>query len=391
MGHHHRNNLLETEVNLLAELEPCAAKRQKIVPRIDLPAELDEGAASTRKPEPAGEGEVYGKRLIDGFDGVLADLDGVVYTGPQAIDGATEALDRLAGEGKSLAYVTNNASRSSEEVAAHLRELGAPATAEQVFGSALAGAELLAGTVEAGASVLVVGSRILADSVRSQGLVVVPSSDDRPDAVIQGFSPELGWKDLAEAAYAITAGATWVATNLDMTLPQERGFAPGNGSLVAAVAAATGKAPLVAGKPEAALFETAARHSSVKRPVVVGDRLDTDILGGNRAGMATVLVLTGVDSVQTALVAPVDERPSYVIRSLRELYEEYPAVTAEDGAYSCAGAVARVSGSVLSINGPEDDLNSWRAACAAWWAAHADTAPAAKPEIVFTPVLRQPG
>lgn len=323
------------------------------------------------------------RRLIDGFDGVLADLDGVVYTGSTAIDGATDALDKLAGEGKSLAYVTNNASRSPEEVAAHLRDLGAPATAEQVFGSALAGAELLAGEVAEGAAVLVVGSQILADSVRAQGLVVVPTSDDRPDAVIQGFSPALSWKDLAEAAYAITAGAIWVATNMDMTLPQERGFAPGNGSLVAAVAAATGKSPLVAGKPEAALFETAARHSGVERALVVGDRLDTDILGGNRAGMATVLVLTGVDSVQTALAARLDERPNYLIRSLGELYEEYPAITADDGAYSCGAAVARVSGSTVSITGREDDLNSWRAACAAWWAAHPDVTPDAAPEIVF--------
>ena len=168
-------------------------------------------------------------RLIDGFDGVLADLDGVVYTGPRVIEHAIEALDQLAGEGKSLAYVTNNASRSPEEVATHLRELGAPATAEQVFGSALAGVELLAGEVAAGASVLVVGSQFLADSVRAQGFVVVHTSDDRPDAVIQGFSPALGWKDLAEAAYAVTAGAAWVATNTDMTLPQVRGFAPGNG------------------------------------------------------------------------------------------------------------------------------------------------------------------
>lgn len=326
------------------------------------------------------------KRLIDGFDGVLADLDGVVYAGPWAIDGATEALDKLAGEGKSLAYVTNNASRSSEEVAAHLRELGAPATTEQVFGSALAGAELLAGEVAAGASVLVIGSEILADSVRAQGLVVVPTADDRPDAVIQGFSPALGWKDLAEAAYAITAGATWVTTNMDMTLPQERGFAPGNGSLVAAVAAATGKSPLVAGKPEAALFETAARHSGVKRALVVGDRLDTDILGGNRARMATVLVLTGVDSVQTALAARLDERPSYLIGSLGELYEEYPAITADGGAYSCGDAVARVSGSTVSISGPNDDLNSWRAACAAWWAAHPDMTPNTAPEVVFATV-----
>lgn len=322
-------------------------------------------------------------RLIDNFDGVLADLDGVVYTGPRAIDGATEALDKLAGEGKSLAYVTNNASRSPEEVAAHLRELGAPATAEQVFGSALAGAELLARQVPAGATVLVVGSQILADSVRKQGLVVVSASEGQPDAVIQGFSPNLGWRDLAEASYAIQAGALWVATNLDMTLPQERGFAPGNGALVAAIATATGKYPLAAGKPEPALFETAARHSGVERPLVVGDRLDTDILGGNRAGMDTVLVLTGVDSPQTALTARVDERPKYMIRSLGELYDEYPQTTADNGAYSCGDALARVSGSKLSISGREDDLNSWRAACAAWWAAHPDTTPEAAPEIVF--------
>jgi glycerol-1-phosphatase len=254
-------------------------------------------------------------RLVDAFDGILADLDGVVYTGRNAIDGATEALGRLAEEGKSLAYVTNNASRSSAEVASHLRELGAPATADQVFGSALAGAELLAREVAAGAAVLVVGSHVLADSVRAQGLVVVSAGERRPDAVIQGFSPDLGWKDLAEAAFAITAGATWVATNMDMTLPQERGFAPGNGSLVAAVSVATGKSPLVAGKPEAALFDTAARHSGIECALVVGDRLDTDILGGNRAGMATVLVLTGVDSAQTALAARVDERPKYLIGS----------------------------------------------------------------------------
>ncbi|BBX38140.1 HAD superfamily hydrolase [Mycolicibacterium mageritense DSM 44476 = CIP 104973] len=323
-------------------------------------------------------------RLIDNFDGVLADLDGVVYRGPRAIDGATDALGKLVGEGKSLAYVTNNASRSCAEVAAHLRELGAPATADQVFGSALAGAELLAREVASGSAVLVVGSQILADSVRAQGLVVVSAWDDQPDAVIQGFSPALGWKDLAAAAYAITAGATWVATNMDMTLPQERGLAPGNGTLVAAVAAATGKWPLVAGKPEAALFETAARHSGVERALVVGDRLDTDILGGNRAGMETALVLTGVDSPQTALTARVDERPRYLIRSLGQLYEEYPSITADGEAYSCGAAVARVSGTNVHIRGRDDDLDSWRAACAAWWAAHPATAPDGAPHILFT-------
>ncbi|MUK03545.1 HAD-IIA family hydrolase [Vibrio cholerae] len=324
------------------------------------------------------------ERLIDGYDGVLADLDGVVYAGPRAIPGATEALEKLAAEGKSLAYVTNNASRSSEQVASHLRDLGAPARAEQVFGSALAGVELLAAQVRPGASVLVIGSAALADAVRAQGLAVVPSATDGPDAVIQGFSPDLGWKDLAEAAYAVSAGATWVATNTDMSIPQERGIAPGNGTLVAAVAAATGRSPLVAGKPEAALFETAARHSGVGRPLVVGDRLDTDILGGNRAGMATALVLTGVDTVRTALAANVDERPEYLIGSLAELYEEYPAITVDGDSYACRKAVARVTGTVVTVSGREDDVDSWRAACAAWWAAHPEAAPGNAPDVVFS-------
>lgn len=324
------------------------------------------------------------ERLIDGFDGVLADLDGVVYAGPTAIPGATEALTRLGEEGRSLAYVTNNASRSSEEVAAHLRELGAPAEADQVFGSARAGAELLAQQVASGASVLVIGSETLADAVRAQGLRVVHSAGESPDAVIQGFSPMLGWKDLAEAAYAISAGATWVATNTDMSIPQERGIAPGNGTLVAAVSAATGASPLIAGKPGAALFRTAAGHSGVTHALVIGDRLDTDILGGNRAGMATALVLTGVDTARTALGAPVDERPTYVIASLAALYEEYPAITADDdGVYSCGGASAVVSEGEVRITGQEGDLNAWRAACAAWWRADPDGS-ADTPEIVFS-------
>jgi glycerol 3-phosphatase-2 len=325
------------------------------------------------------------ERLIDGFDGVLSDLDGVVYAGPNAIPGAIEALDRLEGEGKSLAYVTNNASRSSAQVAQHLREIGAPATAEQVFGSAQAGAELLAAQVPRGSAVLVVGSQTLEDAVRAQGLSVVGSADDRPAAVIQGFSPTLGWKDLAEAAYAVTAGATWVATNTDMSIPQERGIAPGNGTLVAAVAAATGKQPLVAGKPGAALFETAARHSGVDHALVVGDRLDTDILGGNRAGMATALVLTGVDTVRTALGATLEERPTYLIASLADLYEEYPAVTQDGDTYSCGRSTARVVGDSVSISGSEDDVDSWRAACAAWWAAHPSLDPERPPAVDVAP------
>lgn len=323
-------------------------------------------------------------RLIDGFDAVLADLDGVVYAGQHAIAGAAEALESLAGADIALAYVTNNASRSADVVAAHLRSLGAPARADQVFGSALAGAELLAARVPAGSRVLVVGSKTLADLVRAQNLEVVPSAEELPDAVIQGFSPELGWKDLAEAAYAVAAGAVWVATNTDMSIPQARGIAPGNGTLVAAVAAATGKQPVVAGKPEAALFETAARHVGARNALVVGDRLDTDILGGNRAGMKTALVLTGVDTLRTALAAVYDERPDYLIPSLAALYEPYPVARSEGGVHRRGQASARAEGESVMVEGAETDLDAWRAACSAWWSAHPLQDKVLSPRLQFT-------
>src|SRR5918995_1615334 len=148
------------------------------------------------------------------------------------------------------------------------------------------------------------------------GLVPVHSAQEEPIAVVQGFNPEIGWKDLAEASYVVAGGALWVATNTDMSIPQARGIAPGNGTLVAAVAAATRQTPLVAGEPEAALFHSPAKRLGAERPLVVGDRLDTDILGGNRAGFATVAVLTGVDTRESILAARAEERPGYLISNL---------------------------------------------------------------------------
>ncbi|WP_422936215.1 HAD-IIA family hydrolase [Sinomonas sp. P47F7] len=321
--------------------------------------------------------------FIDAFDAVLADLDGVVYAGPHAIPGAPEALRGLAPRGVRLGYVTNNASRSPAEVAAHLRELGAPAEDGDVVSSAQAGAALLASRVPAGAAVLVTGSRALAHEVELRGLVPVKSADERPAAVIQGFSPDLGWRDLAEASYAVAAGALWVATNTDLSLPQARGIAPGNGTLVSAVRAATGREPLVAGKPEAPLFVAAAERLGAQRPVVVGDRLDTDILGGNRAGFATAAVLTGVDTPETILAARSAERPGYILGTLAEFYVPYPEPKADDGAWRAGRFTARVDGDVLRVSGSPDDLDAWRAACAAWWTARPDADEPTVPELVW--------
>ncbi|MEO8284252.1 MAG: HAD-IIA family hydrolase [Pseudarthrobacter sp.] len=319
--------------------------------------------------------------LISLFDALLADLDGVVYAGPHAIPGAVESLQQLAGLGIGLGYVTNNASRTPAQVATHLRELGAPAEDNQVVSSSQAAAELLSSMLPPGARVLITGSPALAEEIELVGLTPVSGQDENPVAVVQGFNPGIGWKDLAEAAFVVSAGALWVATNTDMTIPQARGMAPGNGALVAAVTAATGQAPLVAGKPEAPLFHAAAKRLAADRPLVVGDRLDTDILGGNNAGFATVAVLTGVDTKSTILAARTAERPDYIIGELSDLHRPYPAVNNTDGIYRCGDATAHAEGDTVTVQGREDDLNAWRAACAAWWAAVPEAAEARAPQL----------
>jgi glycerol 3-phosphatase-2 len=322
-----------------------------------------------------------GTELISTFDALLADLDGVVYAGPHAIPGAVESLRRLAEIGVGLGYVTNNASRTPAQVAQHLRELGAPAEDHQVVSSSQAAAALLASMLPAGAPVLITGSAALAQEIELVGLVPVRSAGENPVAVVQGFNPEIGWKDLAEASYVVAGGALWVATNTDMSIPQARGIAPGNGTLVAAVAAATGQSPLVAGKPEAPLFHTAAKRLAADRPLVVGDRLDTDILGGNNAGFATVAVLTGVDTRESILAARTPERPDFLIRDLTELYLPYPVVEHDAGRFRSGSASAVVHGQAVRISGDPADLDSWRAACSAWWAANPETSTALAPVV----------
>ncbi|WP_314326307.1 HAD-IIA family hydrolase [Paenarthrobacter ilicis] len=319
--------------------------------------------------------------LISSFDAVLSDLDGVVYAGPHAIPGAVESLRRLSTFGVGLGYVTNNASRTPAQVAEHLRELGAPAEDHQVVSSSQAAGELLASMLPSGARVLITGSAALAQEIELAGLTPVHSAEENPVAVVQGFNPEIGWKDLAEASYVVAGGASWFATNTDMSIPQARGIAPGNGTLVAAVAAATGKKPMVAGKPEAPLFHTAAKRLGSDRPLVVGDRLDTDILGGNRAGFATAAVLTGVDTTHSILAARTAERPTYLLADLEGLYAPYPEIVDEGGTFRCGQAEATAKDGLLVVVGDSNDLDAWRAACAAWWAAVPETDVARTPEL----------
>ncbi|GAA1062107.1 HAD-IIA family hydrolase [Agromyces bracchium] len=312
---------------------------------------------------------------LDGVDAVFADLDGVVYAGPHAIPHAVESLNRVA-EALPVAYITNNASRSDEQVAAHLTSLGLSPAPRDVVTSPQAAMRLLAASVAPGALVLVVGGDGIVTELERGGYRVTRSADDAPDAVMQGFHPDVGWRQLAEAAFALNAhggpgepgGIPWIATNMDWTIPVERGIAPGNGTLVSAVHTAAGRFPEVAGKPETPIFDEARERFGAERPLMVGDRLDTDIRGANRAGIASVIVLTGIDRAKQVLAADAASRPDFIVSDLRALHEPYPEVERRRGGVRVGGAEVRVDGRrvVIERDG-EDALDLLRAACTAIW------------------------
>lgn len=309
---------------------------------------------------------------LDGVDTVLADLDGVVYAGATALPYAVDSLTRAART-RRLGYITNNASRTDAAVAAHLSALGLPAQAADVVTSPQAAMRLLRGRVPAGERILVVGGEGLVVEVERAGFIVTRSAEDSPAAVVQGFAPEVGWQQLAEAAFALQVpedegGIPWIATNTDWTIPQERGIAPGNGTLVSAVHTAVGRLAVVAGKPETPIFEEAVARFGARAPLFLGDRLDTDIAGAQAAGIPSALVLTGVDRPKHVLAAPPQSRPTYILGDLRELDEPYPAARIKGDTVSVGRSSVRVDGPDLRIEAAGDrQIDLLRAGATAIW------------------------
>jgi len=281
--------------------------------------------------------------LLSAHDALLLDLDGTVWEGGRAVAGAVEAIN---GSGVPAVYITNNAMRSPESVSEKLQAIGLNAGAADVVTAAQAAIDLAAEHLQPGDAVYVIGTASFRELVRAAGYRVVDSAAEQPRAVLQGLDPEAGWAELSEAALAIRGGATYFASNLDTTLPSERGLLVGNGSMVAAVVSATEVTPTSAGKPEPAMFLTAARRLNAQRPLVVGDRLDTDIEGGNAAGMPTLHVLTGVSGHIALLEAPKELRPTYVAEDLGALTAD-PAIL-RPGAQG--GFTARVDGNDILLD-----------------------------------------
>jgi glycerol-1-phosphatase len=312
-------------------------------------------------------------------DVALLDLDGVVYIGEEAVPGAVDAIESARAAGLACAFVTNNASRTPADVAAHLAALGVPASPEDVVTSAQAGARVLADACGTGTSVLAVGGEGVATALRDVGLVVVRTGEAGTAGVVgvlQGFGPRVNWEDLAEAALAVQRGAMWVVTNPDLTLPVPGGRAPGNGSLAYAVETAAGRGPdVVAGKPFPALMRESVQRVSARAPIAVGDRLDTDIEGAVRAGIPSLLVLTGITDVAGLLAAAPGQRPDFIGADLHALTQA-PAPTGGSAGPRRAGewwgtgsAWASTLGGVLRLRlEGRDWLAGLQSACAATWA-----------------------
>jgi glycerol 3-phosphatase-2 len=322
-------------------------------------------ARHVKVPETASSARTVTAKVWGDYDVLLADLDGVVYEGAAAIEGAPETILALQNMGLAIGYVTNNSSRRPETIADQLAGFGVHCEPSAIIGSGKTGVDILKTMIPVGAKVLVVGGEGLRARVLEGGFELVTDSNDAPDAVIQGFSPDVSWRDLAEAAFSIQKGAKWVATNQDWTLPQEKGLAPGNGTLVSAVHTAVGQLPVVAGKPEPAIFHTAVEHFGAKNALFIGDRIDTDITGANRAGIDSVLVLTGVSTRKEVIGIKPDGRPTYIIGSMTELLKPYIAPKRTKRGYACDGAEVELLGSkVLVTVGDPKSLGALRAACA---------------------------
>jgi HAD superfamily hydrolase (TIGR01450 family) len=319
------------------------------------------------------------------YDVAALDLDGVVYVGDGAVPGAVEALRAARGHGMKLAFITNNAARPPSAVAAHLRELGVPADETDVVTSAQAAARLLAGQVAEGSRVYVIGGTGLHEALRERGLVPVVRIDDDPAAVIQGYGPDMPWRQVIDGAILVKDGLPWVASNIDLTVPTPHGAGPGNGALVNLVATYADRRPQVAGKPERPLFDETIARVGGARPLVVGDRLDTDIDGAHAVGWDSLLVMTGVTTLHELASLAASRRPTYLGADLGCLALPVAAPQVDASGSRVGGWTARVEDGRLAVTGDGDRHAWWRAAAAAMWTHLDATGAAADPGDAVAP------
>ncbi len=304
--------------------------------------------------------------LCRAYDLAMLDLDGVVYVGGSAVPGAPEHLAAARAAGMRLAFVTNNAARTPDAVAGHLRELGVPAHDTDVVTSAQAAARLVLGLVGAGARVVCLGAEGLRQAVHAVGLVPV-GTEDEAAAVVTGYGPDVRWRDIMRVAVRIRDGLPWVASNTDLTFPSAFGVAPGHGTQVEMLRRFSGIDPAVAGKPARPLLDETVRRVGGRRPLMVGDRLDTDIEGARLAALDSLLVLTGVTGLAELVAAPPQLRPTYLAPDLAGLMEEQVAPTPDAGGFALGGWHADAERGELRVTGGGEPADWWRVVASAAW------------------------
>lgn len=305
--------------------------------------------------------------LIERHDLAMFDLDGVVYVSGRAIDGVAERLQRVRDAGLHLAFVTNNASRTPEKVAANLVALGVSATAADVVTSAQAAARVIKDRFGPDARVLLLGGVGLVAAMADEGLIVTAEPSDAA-AVVSGYGPDVLWKDIMRAAVLIRDGLPYVASNTDLTIPTDFGLAPGHGVLVRTLCDFAGVEPIVAGKPARPLLDETIRRVGGDRPLMVGDRLDTDIEGAHAAGVDSLLVMTGVTHLAELVAATPEQRPSYIAPDLEGLFEGHPVPSRHEETVDLGGWQATVDHGLLEVRGEGSAADWWRVVAVAGWA-----------------------
>lgn len=250
-----------------------------------------------------------------GYAGVVIDLDGVCYRENDPVPGSCEAVERLRAAGIGVAFATNNATRTPEQTADKLRSMGFEVDADEVVTSAIAAADL----VEPGTRCMVIGMQGLRDAVRARGCELVDDPEDT-QVVLTGLDRELTYDKLVRGTRALLAGARFIASNADHSYPAADGISPGAGVIMAALETATGRRAEVAGKPEAALFTSAAARLPAGDLLMIGDKLETDIAGAAALGWDTALVLTGVTA--RSELDGADPTPTWIADDLATLVED---------------------------------------------------------------------
>ncbi|MGN1400251.1 MAG: TIGR01457 family HAD-type hydrolase [Bacillus sp. (in: firmicutes)] len=248
------------------------------------------------------------------YKGFLIDLDGTMYKGTERIEEAVHFVNKLHEKGLPYLFVTNNSSRTPEQVAKKLRDFGIPAQEHEVFTTSQATANFIHER-KPGATIYVIGEEGIRTALEERGFTLV---DENPDFVVTGIDRGINYEKLTLACLGVRNGATFISTNGDIAIPTERGLLPGNGSLTSVVTVSTGVQPIFIGKPESIIMEQALEviGTAKEDTLMIGDNYDTDIMAGMNAGIDTLLVHTGVTTPE--LLKGYQEQPTHIIQSLDE-------------------------------------------------------------------------